>query len=401
MIRILFIFLWSLALALCLTALLLVITGASLPIAGVAFLTITFFPALVIVLLVAQALRAVARRRTTVVITYLEQAVRLNLPLPRMLQAAAASETAATSRRLSHLRFALETGLTLTDALNVELPEAPARTIALIAASERIGRLPQVLHRLVAEARRRTFRDPTEQTFYVAYPIVMTLVIGGIISMIMIFVIPKFESIFRDFSVELPLTTIWLLRFSRVVSDWLPWALLVAVFLFLTGIVVEYFSRPSQGRRWSIFTGWFTHNRDLADACRVIADSIDADLPLAAALRDAARLPVSRSLCRRLDAWADGIERGQPSADAAKSAHMSNLIIGLAATADITAAREGFVFLWRYYTSRFSRLQQLAHGAAIPAVVFFFAIIVGWVAVSLFAPIVSLEQMGIPILRRP
>ena len=39
------------------------------------------------------------------------------------------------------------------------------------------------------------------------YPLVVITIAVGIVTMIMIFVIPKFEQIFKDFKVELPAVT--------------------------------------------------------------------------------------------------------------------------------------------------------------------------------------------------
>ncbi len=51
---------------------------------------------------------------------------------------------------------------------------------------------------------------------------------------------------------------------------------------------------------------------------------------------------------------------------------------------------EVFRFLGRYYRSRFSRLKILARGAAVPAVVIFFGVIVAIVMLGLFLPLIVL-----------
>jgi type IV pilus assembly protein PilC len=47
------------------------------------------------------------------------------------------------------------------------------------------------------------------------YPIVVVLIAGLILTGIMVFIIPKFEEIFRDFGVALPMLTRWLINTSR------------------------------------------------------------------------------------------------------------------------------------------------------------------------------------------
>jgi type II secretory pathway component PulF len=130
--------------------------------------------------------------------------------------------------------------------------------------------------------------------------------------------------------------------------------------------------------------------------CRVVADSLEAGLPLDAALRHAGELPVGHALRWRLVRWAGGIERGMPVAEAARRASMPKMIAGLVTTGQGDQARETFAFLARYYGTRFHRFEQLIRGAAIPAMVFFFATIVTFVSLGLFVPIIALITFASP-----
>src|SRR5439155_467088 len=56
------------------------------------------------------------------------------------------------------------------------------------------------------------------------YPAVVITIAVGIVSMIMIFVIPKFEQIFKDFKTDLPGITKLLLAISRWFANQYGWA---------------------------------------------------------------------------------------------------------------------------------------------------------------------------------
>src|SRR5438046_8858450 len=56
------------------------------------------------------------------------------------------------------------------------------------------------------------------------YPAVVITIAVGIVSMIMIFVIPKFEQIFKDFKTDLPGITKILLAISRWFANDYGWA---------------------------------------------------------------------------------------------------------------------------------------------------------------------------------
>ena len=129
-------------------------------------------------------------------------------------------------------------------------------------------------------------------------------------------------------------------------------------------------------------------DRDLADICRVVADSLQAGLSFDTALRHAGELHISSALRRKLYRWAGGTEQGMSISDAARYARMPKLMVGLASGQ--TGLFEAFRFLARYYGSKFSRLVILARGAFVPAIVLFFGIIVAFIELGLFLPMLRL-----------
>src|SRR5947207_3006155 len=64
-----------------------------------------------------------------------------------------------------------------------------------------------------------------------SYAALYAAVAIGIVSMILIFVIPKFEAIFKDFRLQLPPATQWLLVIAR--ASYAPIALIVAIMTIL------------------------------------------------------------------------------------------------------------------------------------------------------------------------
>src|SRR5438046_1417003 len=104
---------------------------------------------LVLLPTIVQTIKHVRRRRAAAILSYLEQAVRLNLPLPRMIYAAQLGERGRTALRLAALRQQLEEGYSLGVALQSAVPESDRRAVAKLDASERLGRLRHALHALI------------------------------------------------------------------------------------------------------------------------------------------------------------------------------------------------------------------------------------------------------------
>src|SRR4051812_19682728 len=95
----------------------------------------SYLAALAIIALFPLSVRMVSltrRRRGDAVITYLEQAVRLNLPLTRMIDAAQRSEEGALALRLAALSRQLHAGRTLAAAIEIAVPEVSSASTSAI-----------------------------------------------------------------------------------------------------------------------------------------------------------------------------------------------------------------------------------------------------------------------------
>jgi type II secretory pathway component PulF len=380
-----------------------------------------FSPMLGVVLLIAVAMffRGVRRSRAVAALNYVEQAVRLNLPLPPMLLAAERGEDGRLRTKLRRLRERLEDGHSLAASMDRTLPGLPARAIGLLAAAERSGSVAPTLARLVRELRRRTHErpDPSRGILLRWYPLVLLLGLSASMSLFSIAVFPKYQQIFRDFGVKMPGITVFTARLWGTIGP--PMALgMVAVALVVSGQMLAETFAPrwtwaDRGAHAGIvqqaldFALWWVplgrgvvRNRGLADVCRVLADAAAAGRPTDTALHDAARLRVNVVLRRQVTHWGTLIVNGTPLAEAAREAGMPDLLVGMLEPASARAggARGGtdvgetFDFLARYYEGRFSRAAMLLEGSAVPAMVLFFAVFVGSAALGLFLPMIELSN---------
>jgi type II secretory pathway component PulF len=348
----------------------------------------------------------VRRERATVILSYLEQAVRLNLPLPGMLDAARESEGRTTARRLNDLAELLEKGVSVATALRHAVPEASPRVIGLIGAAERTGQLPQALARIAREDT-QTPEQVERSAFGRWYPLLMTLVILGVVSMLMIFVVPKMVEIYKDYGLTLPRPTRLLIAIARDVYEGeiihgLPLTLVVIVLVaiaILGGMFQEIWTplRP----RWRFdaldrLAWWLpvwhklTLHRGLADACDTLAGALRAGLPLPRAIEEAATLGLNPVLRDRLQLWQGGIERGMPADQAAREAQLPELFCGMIGGARGDVPLQAVEFLASYYHSRFSRGREMLSAAAVPVMAIVFGGIVLFVAAGLYTPLLTM-----------
>lgn len=360
-------------------------------------------PIVVILLLIllAAMMEALRRRRAGLVIAYLEQATRLNLPLPAMLRAAEHSERGQTRRALRRMRIELEAGMSVHDAVAVALPGVKPRTLGLLGSAERSGRLPFALERLSRDAATRVQGRPGGELYLRWYPATLALVTATIVTTVCLFVMPKFFEIFDDFDLPLPWQTVALARVWEVLM--VPVVVIVGLATLLyVGRVLATILAPRLIPRgpvrwvqdqlaWRLpVIGGVTRWRALADACHVMADALDAGHPFDYAVTEASRSGTNAVLAERLAVWADHTRGGQPVVDGAARAKMPAMMVGLLRTAGGADVADVLRFLARYYDSRFGRASVMLNAALVPSLSLVAGAVVGSIIVALFLPLIRM-----------
>lgn len=357
---------------------------------------------LLMLLIVARSARRVRRHRGAMVLNYLKQAVNLNLPIPPMLAAAQASEGGTLGWRLGAVCAALKEGQPVGEALQANVPELPARTVDLISAGERIGRLPSVLNNLITEertaARNSTYGSVLGWNYGIVLILFMTLILSGMA----VFVMPKFQAIFEDFEVLMPWQTVK--TFEALSHLGGPILLLVVVVILATAgralqqsiHGIEGAARPLRSVTdhliWMIpIARSVARDRGLGDACGLIAEALKAGDTLEAAAFEAGELKTNTILKRRLQRFADALRVGRSPRDAAEEARLPKLMVGmLAAGQAVSDPFRVFDFLARYYANRFSRTATLIQASVLPGIVLMISLVVGWIVYSVMLPLVVL-----------
>ncbi len=356
---------------------------------------------LVIVLVAwSRAMQMVRRRRVLLILGSVEKAMQLNLPLPRMILAAAQSEKGMLRSRLLALHDRLDRGEPLDQALGHAVPEILPDVIRVISAGQQMGCLPHVLGGLI---RRHTARvGPSFQAvgIYGIYP----LIIVAMVWLASLFVFPRFLGIFRSYHLTLPPTARFLVSLFSNQSALLAILFAVVALLPLGRLLakaVPSFWRvaPFDGAVadriiwWMPVAGGLVHDRGMADLCDLVAVGVGMGHPLTETLPQAAAAQASAVMRRRTTAWAEAVAQGQPIYDAARSARMPHLFVSMLAT---TRDSDGLVqvlgFLWRYYEFRFVRARAILQAAYVPAVVFLMGALVAILGLSLFQPLTMLSE---------
>jgi len=349
------------------------------------------------------------KRRGNAVVEYMDQAVRLNLPLPDAIAAAAASESGATKLTLTKLAGELFDGVPPGEAMRRTVRELPAQQRSVILAGEQTGRLAPALRR-VARTRRAALNaeSPMLGTVW-GYPVAMATIICAVLLLLMVLIVPKFEAIFEDFNAELPGVTLSIIHVSKWLGGrlyagqlvpgilWIALVVLIGTAVGLAAQVGGFGSLPARVLWFAPVLGRVQRARAWSDACFVVGQSLEAGAPLDDALGEAAKLRVNPIAARRLHKWARLVRAGQPLHEATAHARLPDLMTGTLATAQASNnLPAALAFLGKHYELQESWAAALVRGAAVPAIVVGFAVVVAWITLGLLMPLVTLIWSLIP-----
>lgn len=202
---------------------------------------------------------------------------------------------------LLDIRAQVMEGLRLSDALRGQPKIFPELYTAMVASGETSGRLPAVLNRLSddLEASQKIRRKILGATIY---PIVLTIVALIVVTILLVFVVPKVVDQFDSFGQELPALT----RFTIATSEWIQnyglWAAVVIALLlfgFKQALKQESLRLKWDGLKLQLpILGRVSRNLNAARFARTMAGLIDSGTPALTSM-ETARHTLKNSVMRR------------------------------------------------------------------------------------------------------
>jgi MSHA biogenesis protein MshG len=237
------------------------------------------------------------------------------LPLLRGLQSIAASTPNAILREtLVSVIETLQGGRELSFAFN-RFPDIFSKFyVSVIKVGESSGTLETAFLRMYEYlGMEKRIRDKVKAAL--RYPATVVGAIGIAVTIITIWVLPKFAPIFAALGDNLPWATRVLIGTSTFVSSyWYVVAALLAAAVMGSRL---YLRDPAGRYRWDKFkvhapiVGGITRRAALAQICRSFALTLEAGLPVIQALGTIARATGNEFLTERVLALRDGVERGE------------------------------------------------------------------------------------------
>ena len=140
----------------------------------------------------------------------------------------------ALSRLLNDIRTDVETGLNLSQAFAKHSVHFDKLFCNLVAAGEQAGILDSLLDR-IATYKEKILAIKSKIKSALFYPAAVVVVAGLVVSVMMLFVIPEFKSVFASFGADLPAPTMMVIAMSDffVQSWYLVFGALIGAIVFI------------------------------------------------------------------------------------------------------------------------------------------------------------------------
>jgi type II secretory pathway component PulF len=217
---------------------------------------------------------------------------------------------------LEEVHAAVEEGTSLGDAMQVHPRAFSEMAISMVRAGGEGGFLEDALAR-VAQFTEQQQDLKSRTTGALAYPMFLAVVGVGVVTGLIVFFVPQFESLFDRLRAkgELPALTEGLLGLSKAISSW-GWLLVI----ILVGIVIFAKNKlaTEEGRVWSDRVklrlpgiGGIFSNLAVARFCRVLGTLLHNGVPILRSLEISSWAAGNRILSSAITAAAENISAGQ------------------------------------------------------------------------------------------
>ncbi len=295
----------------------------------------------------------------------------------------------------------IESGATLSEAC-ARYPKAFNRLyVNMVAAGETGGVLDVILQRL-ADFMEKAQRLKRRIVGAMIYPIVVVLFAGGIVSGIMVKVIPKFKEIFEDFGTALPGVTTALIT----VSDWFVsgrppgWA--VVLFAPVGLLLLFKLIRSSKGGRYATdvvalkmpLFGNLVQKNSVARFTRTLGTLISAGVPILEAINITRETSGNEVYGRAMKTVHDSIREGETFANPLRATRVCDgLVVNMIDVGEETGELDKMLLK---VADNYDEEIDVAVGSLVsllePLMVVLLGGVVGFIVIALFMPLVKLIE---------
>lgn len=293
----------------------------------------------------------------------------------------------------------LEAGTNLSTAMSRWRRVFDPVFIAVVRSGESSGQLDKVLLQL-ADRLEMTEDFTSKIRSALFYPAFILVAMVGIVTVMMIYVVPQLKTVFAESKVELPWTTRTIIAMSDFTINYWWVEIIVLIILIIAGFF--FFRSNTGGSLWDrakIRTPGIQKlyiDIYMARFCRTVSMLIAAGLPIMETLAITAEVIQNRIYTNSLKIIASQIERGIPmSVPMRQDRNFPIIVSEMMAVGEQTGKVETVLTkLADFYESETNSLIKGMAGLIEPVIIVIIGIGVGFLVYSIIYPIYSIAQIG-------
>ncbi|WP_049425103.1 type II secretion system F family protein [Stenotrophomonas maltophilia] len=230
--------------------------------------------------------------------------------------------------------------------------------------------------------------------FYPAMVVVVALVVSAIM---LIFVVPQFEEVFRGFGADLPAFTQMIVNLSRFMVSWW-WLMAIVAIGAVVAFTMAYKRSPNMQHTMDRLIlrvpviGQIMHNSSIARFARTTAVTFKAGVPLVEALGIVAGATGNKVYEEGVLRMRDDVSVGYPVNVAMKQLNLfPHMVIQMTGIGEEAGALDSMLFkVAEYYEQEVNNAVDALSSLLEPMIMVFIGVVVGGMVIGMYLPIFKL-----------
>ncbi|KAF1708594.1 type II secretion system F family protein [Pseudoxanthomonas sacheonensis] len=308
-------------------------------------------------------------------------------------------KNARMKKMVEEIRTEIEGGSSLYEAISKHPVQFDELYRNLVRAGEGAGVLETVLDTIASyKENLETLKGKIKKAmFYPAMTIAVAILVSAIL---LIFVVPQFEDIFKDFGADLPAFTKMIVGASRFMVSW--WW----VMLFITaGSIFAFIFFKKRSPAFQHFLdklilkvpviGQIMHNSAIARFSRTLAVTFKAGVPLVEALETVAGATGNSVYEKAVLRVRDDVAVGYPVNMSLKQTNLfPHMVIQMTAIGEEAGALDAMLFkVAEYYEQEVNNAVDALASLIEPMIMVFIGVLVGGMVIGMYLPIFKLAAV--------
>ena len=318
------------------------------------------------------------------------------LPLVRSVRILAGQlKPGLLKNSLNEIAEDVESGSSFSEALAKHPRVFDRLYVNMVRAGEAGGVLDTILARL-ADFKEKARKLRSKIIGAMIYPVAVVTIAITIVSLIMVFIVPKFEEIFVDFGAELPRMTKILIAVSGIMFTW-KWAILlvpVGAVIFVKLIKQTHAGRLliDRVKLYMPVFGAIVRKSTVSRFCRTLGTLISSGVPILEALNIVKDTSGNEVISRAIGKVHDSIKEGDTIAEPLRqSGVVDDMVVNMVDVGEETGDLDKMLIkVADVYDEEVDGLVASMMSLLEPMIIVFLGLMVGAIVVSLFLPLISL-----------